>query len=734
MIISLALTFIAIFKGNTRFIVLIAALLLGSLTMSFRQQSLASSAIREYAGTSVEIVAQIVTDPTKTVRKVYGSTFSPQNYTYMARALNVSGSQGNFRLSIPIRIITSDKKVENLLPGQKFSARARVVLSNEARVAALILVSGKIEVLTDPSRWARTLGAIRFGLRNISGTGDAGALIPGMVLGDTAKQSPAFKEAMKRSGLTHLVAVSGANFAIVSGFVLWMMQFLVRKMKWRLSATALTLLAFIALVRPSPSVLRAAAMAAVLLVAQGTGRARDSLPALGFAISAVVIADPWQSRDAGFALSVLATAGLLLFAPKIIASLSRYVPKVFAEALAPSIAATLFCSPVLVALSGYLSPISVIANLLAAPVVAPITILGFIAALLAPIIPFISRILIFIIHFPAGFIGWVARWASHFPVIVLGVGRTGFIRIVVIIFIVLIFRMYSSKALRKISITFLILILCATWIHRFPAGDWQVGQCDVGQGDSMVINLGSHRGIVFDTGPDSSLEDHCLRQFGITHISLLILSHFHADHVEGLQGALHGRKIDQVWISTYSEPAMESLRVSQLLGTTPTIRAQQGMRTVIESNRGAIQINVLWPQISLRTFDSLPGDGSAVNNSSIATLISAPDFTLFAGGDLEPLAQIEVIPMLYKVDIYKVSHHASKYQDGGMIKLLNPQLALISVGAGNMYGHPALSTISALRRGGTRVVRTDKDGAIAVTAREHHLSIRTSKSGLDLFH
>ena len=168
----------------------------------------------------------------------------------------------------------------------------------------MLLVDKEMEVLTPPSRWASALGAIRTGLRTHSGDGDAGALIPGMVLGDTSKQSAQFKDQMKRSGLTHLVAVSGANFAIVSSFVLWCMQFLIRSTRYRMIATAIALTCFIALVRPSPSVLRAAAMAAVLLSAHATKRKTDSLPALGFAIAAVVLADPWQSRDAGFALSV----------------------------------------------------------------------------------------------------------------------------------------------------------------------------------------------------------------------------------------------------------------------------------------------------------------------------------------------------------------------------------------------------------------------------------------------
>ena len=698
--------------------------------MSLRQQSLENSAIRQFNGSSIELIAQVVTDPTKSARKVYGSTFAPQNYTFLARVIHVEGQLGKFDLRIPVRIITQDSHSYSLLPGQSFSARARVIRSDEARVAVLALLEGDITVLTPASRVARTLGSIRTGLREISGDGDSGALIPGMVLGDTSKQSAQFKESMKRSGLTHLVAVSGANFAIVSGFVLWLMQFLVRKLRWRLGATALTLIAFIALVRPSPSVLRAAAMAAVLLLAQGSGRARDSLPALGFAMGAVVIADPWQSRDAGFALSVMATAGLLLLAPKIVTFFTRFLPKIFAQALAPPIAATLFCSPILVALSGYISPISVVANLLAAPVVAPITILGFIAALLAPIVPFVSGILISIIRYPAAFIGAVAEWASHFPVLSLGVGMQGFIRIILIIAIAISMRIFLQPIFRKVILFFLILLLAMTWIHRFPSGDWQVAQCDVGQGDSLVLNLGLRRAIVIDVGPDSAAEDRCLRQLGIEEISLLILTHFHADHVQGLEGAMNGRKIDQVWVSTNSQPLSESTRVDELIGDIPKITVHQGMRTVIQ---GDISISILWPEISMRAFDSLPGDGSAINNSSIALLVETPHYSLFAAGDIEPPVQIQIAPLLRPVDIYKVSHHGSKYQDETLMKILKPQVAIISVGAGNSYGHPALSTMAALRQGGARVVRTDRDGAIALTAREHKISIRTSKSGLDLF-
>ena len=661
------------------------------------------------------VTAEVVTDPSKT---------STGSYSFIARAVLVNNSSIHYKLRVPIRVMTSDQSVTQLLPGQRFSAQGRIVASKEARVAALVVIKSDIEIQTQPSHWASALGAIRLGLRSLSGDGDAGALIPGMVLGDTSKQSSDFKNSMKRSGLTHLVAVSGANFALVSAFVLWMMQFLFARMKFRLTATAISLIAFIALVRPSPSVLRAAAMAAVLLIAQGTKRGRDSLPALGFAMAAVVIVDPWQARDAGFALSVLATAGLLLFAPVLIEKMRTRMPEKLAQALAPPIAAIVFCSPIIVALSGYLAPMSVIANLLAAPFVAPITIVGFIAALFSPIAPLLSTILMWFIRFPAGAIALIADWASSFPVLTLRTGKIGFL-------IVASFTLISwllKKWLKQIIIFTLVVLISITWLQRWPGGDWQVANCDIGQGDSMVINLGNHRGLVIDVGPDPVAEDRCLKALGINEIPLLILSHFHADHVAGLPGALKNRTVGQVWVSVNSAPLVESAMAQSALKGVEMIKAVRGM----SSKLGPLTIKVLWPTLSATSFAEMPGDGSQINNSSIATLITCDAFSIFAGGDIEPPVQEILVKDVGPVDIYKVSHHGSRYQDLAFMAALHPRISIISVGVGNTYGHPAVQTLGALARLGSEVVRTDIDGAIAVQVRNHHFTIRKAKGRFNL--
>ena len=683
--------------------------------MSIRQASLAHSQISRFFMQSATITAEVVTDPSKT---------STGNYSFIARAVLVNNSSIHYKLRVPIRVMTSKQSVTTLLPGQRFSAQGRIVASKEARVAALVVIKDDIEIQTQPSRWASALGAIRLGLRSLSGDGNAGALIPGMVLGDTSKQSVEFKNSMRRSGLTHLVAVSGANFALVSAFVLWMMQFLFARMKFRLSATAISLIAFIALVRPSPSVLRAAAMAAVLLVAQGTKKGRDSLPALGFAMAAVVVVDPWQARDAGFALSVLATAGLLLFAPVLIEKLSIHLPGKLAQALAPPIAATVFCSPIIVALSGYLAPMSVIANLLAAPFVAPITIVGFIAALFSPFAPLISTVLIWFIRFPAGAIALIAHWASSFPVLTLQSGKIGFL-------IIASFTLGSwllKKWFKHIIVFTLVILISITWLQRWPGGDWQVANCDIGQGDSMVINLGNHQGIVIDVGPDPVAEDRCLKALGIREIPLLILSHFHADHVAGLTGAIKNRAVGQVWVSVNSAPLIESAKAQAALKGVEMIKAVRGMSARV----GPLTIRVLWPTLSATSFEEMPGDGSQINNSSIAILITSDAFSLFAGGDLEPPVQEILVKDVGPVDIYKVCHHGSRYQDLAFMSALHPRISIISVGAGNTYGHPAVQTLEALARLGSEVLRTDIDGAIAVQVRNHQFTVRRAKGRFNL--
>lgn len=597
--------------------------------MSIRQVSLDTSSIHHLIGREATLVFTAVSDS----KKIDNGKIS-----LIAKARGV-----------PVRVIGFG---EEYLPSSKFKAKGNLLESKEPRVAALFVSWQKFHPISSANWWQRKFGEVRSGLRSASK--DA-PLIPGMVLGDTSLQSAEFSNAMRRSGLTHLTAVSGANFAIISSFLLWLMQFLIRRINLRLLATSIVLIAFIGLVRPSPSVLRAAAMAAVVIFAKSHRERSDSIPSLGFAVAIVVIADPWQSRDPGFALSVLATAGLLLIAPKL------KLPKGFAE----PIAASILCAPIIVALSGYLSITSIIANVLVAPLVAPVTILGFIAALLPPL----AQMLISIAKIPAGLITKIAYTAADFPVIQM--------KSALLILAIGLLMYFGRRYLILIVPIFLLL----TFLQRWPNNDWQIANCDVGQGDAMVLKVAPNSAVVIDVGPEPKLIDQCLKALSIHKVPLLILTHPHADHIGGLSGAVAGREVGQIMRDAMRGEILEI---------------------------GQLKIEILWPDNSTHFFTDNGGEGSAVNNQSIVALISSPDYTLLTTGDAEPDVQKLISPP--KVKYLKVAHHGSKYQDLRFNALADPDLAIISVGKGNKYGHPANSTVKLFKH----MLRTDKDGAIAI--------------------
>ena len=570
-------------------------------------------------------------------------------------------------------------------------------------MAGLVAIKGYCSVIHGTDFIGRISGSIRDHFRSVAGLipGTGGALIPGLVLGDTSLETPGFIMQMRRVGLTHLTAVSGENFAIIAAFMLWLMQWIIPRLRVRLILTGIILILFINLVRPSPSVLRASIMTAVLLFAKARGEKSSALPALGLAITVLILVDPFQAIDPGFALSVGATAGILLIAPRL------PIP----QFLAIPLSATLICTPIIIAISGQLSLISIPANVLSALVIAPITIVGFIAAISAPVAPAISRILLLMVAPLSSWIAGVAQRLSSFPVLKLPKSFIG--AGLVLICLILLLR-NSWRTL----LSFLVLILVAQLIShsQWPGSAWIAVNCDVGQGDGMVVNLGAHSAIVIDTGPDPALMDACLRSLGVNEIPLLVLTHFHADHVGGLSGIIN-RPIGQVWETNNGAPQFEFDQTNRLLVGIPTSVVKQGESITFPAPVGKISLDVLWPRESVESFASLPGAGSAINNSSIALIITINGIKIYTAGDIEPPVQQTLVEsgLLTNVDLMKVSHHGSAYQYLPLLAALHPTFAFISVGIGNPYGHPSLLTINSLLKSGIKVFRTDLDGGIAIS-------------------
>ncbi|MGH8895109.1 MAG: ComEC/Rec2 family competence protein, partial [Actinomycetes bacterium] len=231
--------------------------------------------------------------------------------------------------------------------------------------------------------------------------------------------------------------------------------------------------------------------------------------------------------------------------------------------------------------------------------------------------------------------------------------------------------------------------------------------CDVGQGDALVLAAGPGRGVVVDAGPDPRAVDSCLRGLGVDRVPLVVLSHLHADHVEGLPGVLRGRKVGEVQVGLYDEPAAELRRVRRWCGAVgvPVTRTRVGDRVRV----GSVSWTVLWPRRVVQA-------GSVPNNASTVLLVRTVGVSLLLTGDVEPEAQRALVATaaMGPVDVLKVAHHGSADQAGELLDAVRPKVALVSAGEGNDYGHPAPSTLRALRASGAIVGRTDRDGTLLV--------------------
>nr|WP_246594108.1 ComEC/Rec2 family competence protein [Streptomyces auratus] len=619
-----------------------------------------------------------------------------------------------------------------------------------------------------PTALGRLAGSLRAGLREATDglRPDARALLPGLVVGDTSRVSPDLDDAFRATDLTHLLAVSGSNLTIVLALLIGPPHLASRverrglapRLGLSLRGTAVVggalALAFVVVCRPDPSVLRAAACGLITLLAIGTGRRRSLLPALAAAVLLLVLYDPWLARSYGFLLSVLATGALLLLAPRWSTALQRRrVPPRIAEVIAAAAAAQAVCAPVVAVLAARVGLVAVPCNLLAELAVGPATVLGFAALAAAPVALPVARALAWCAGWPAGWIAGVARTGAALP----GAefewpgGWTGglMLAVVLVVLVPVGRRLLRRPWLCALCALAVLLAVCrpapfTRVITGWPPPGWRAVVCDVGQGDGLVLAAGDGTALVVDTGPEPRAIDRCLTDLGVRRIPLLVLTHFHADHVDGLPGALRGRSVGAIETTTLEDPPGQAqfVRTTAAAAGVPIVRAAAGERRHL----GPLSWEVLWPPVP----PDLPGpskpgapdsqeavldgrNGSEAldgpNDASVTLLVHTRGLTILLLGDLEPPAQRALWaahPELGAVDVLKVAHHGSAHQDPLLIRRLAPRLALISCGAGNPYGHPAIGTLAAFRAQGVRVLRTDTDGALAILGTTARLSAMVS--------
>lgn len=557
---------------------------------------------------------------------------------------------------------------------------------------------------------------------NIGVSPDAQALTLGLAIGDASQASQQLVAEMKIVSLTHLVAVSGANCAIVVGAV----YFLLRKLslRARVFTSIAVLIFYVFLVGAQPSVLRAAVMASAVMISLLFGRKTNPLLVLSLAVTALLVADPSLAVSISFALSVAATAGILLLAPALYERFKQRMPKAVALGLGVSASSQLMCFPILLQLQSGLPTYSLLANLLCEPLVAPITVLSLLAVFVSWFPP-LSTAIFYLASFASALIVSIAHFLANLP-LATAPWLSGAIGVLFAVLLAasVAFWLKAHSALARFSAgvtamlcltaSFAGLANSAVQMSRWPEPDWQIASCDVGQGDATVLRS-ENRVALIDVGRFEPKIDACLSQLGISKIDLLVLTHFDFDHVGGLAGALKNRQVAVALLSPFEDarPAVEASHDLLHDAGAKSVFAERGMSGSI----GSVDWIVLSPS---KTAD----EAEDSNDASITMLFRFDEFSLLSLADLGEKGQMRLAsemsswlsPWVREHDlVMKVSHHGSADQYAELIEYLQPEVALISVGRSNGYGHPTRRTLDLLARTSSIICRTDQLGSIGLS-------------------
>ena len=632
------------------------------------------------------------------------------------------------------------------------------------RIGAWGSLDGReMRLLERPADPGTMLESVRRGagdlLANVLPEPEAG-LAAGILIGLRDRVDRSVAAEFTTAGVSHVVAISGWNIAIVAAAIAALAGRLGRRR--RAVVTAIAIVTYICFAGASPSVLRAGAMAGVVLFARETGRAGRAAAALGWAAALLLLANPRLVGDAGFQLSTLATGGLIAWATPLTATLDRWTggraPAWLTESLGVSLAAQAATLPVVLASFGRLALIAPVVNLAVVPLVAPAMAAGIVAMLGAAAVelgaPGLAGVVLaapawVALRLIVGIVGVAAAVplasVSLEPPLgqLVGIGsivaggaamgwwrrhpRSGGTRPTVSE------RPIQRPGSRSVRLASGLLIVTVTVagavIVSRSGGVARVSVLDVGQGDAILVE-GSRGGrLLVDGGPDP---DRLLVELDRRippwdrRIDVIVLSHPHEDHVAGLALLLDRYDVGRVFEPGMRGPGpgyaawLDRVRDAE---THPRLSIAAGDALRVDD----IDLRVLWP-IRGEVPDEPPDSGTGINNVSVVLLGSVGPRRFLLAGDVEeevdPSLLAEGLPT---VDFLKVAHHGSRTATTeAFVSIVRPRVAVASAGTGNPYGHPARSTLDRLSAAGTRVYRTDQDGTVSVAFDATGMSVRTS--------
>ncbi|MGD9933142.1 MAG: DNA internalization-related competence protein ComEC/Rec2 [Dehalococcoidia bacterium] len=571
------------------------------------------------------------------------------------------------------------------------------------------------------------------------------SLAAGIAIGRDDGLPPGVVEEFRASGLAHLTAVSGSNVAILAALIFVVATPVVGR-QWAILPAAMVLAFYLLAAGLAPTVVRSTIMAWTFLAGAAMGRPQGGLAALGLAAIVMTAIDPGLARDVGFQLSLASTAGLIVLAPWIESGLTRalmkarvagFVGRVPVQAFSYTTAATLATLPIVATTFGRVSVAGLWANVVAEPVFLLAFPLSVITGLAGWVHPDLGWAMGIVTYYPLKFVLEVASVAASMP------GASASTNSVSSGWAMLLFGAYAAigwllyrrfapeapwtppsrlDTTLRWGIASLGSGAVAAWVGFSTFGPLggpgvlEVVVLDVGQGDATLVRTPGGRSVLVDGGPS---DIRLARELGAVlphwdrRIDLVILSHADEDHVAGLAG-LHRRFLVGQSVSNGIAGGGEAAGL---------FRQRAGEVLLIEAGEvffvDGVRFEVLWPPVAATPVNR--------NDGSMVIRVVYGDTSVLLTGDIESRAQDGLLEsgVLLRADILKVPHHGAATSQGAFFAAVGAEVAVISAGQGNRYGHPADETIDTLA--GTVLYRTDEDGRIRFRSNGETWTVATQR-------
>ncbi len=566
------------------------------------------------------------------------------------------------------------------------------------------------------------------------------ALLTGILLGDDSGMPAELARQFRVTGLTHIIAISGFNIAILAGILLAISRpFL--GYRWSAWFVLVGIALYTVLVGAEAAVVRAAIMAAlVIIAARLLGRPTFVPAALFLAAICMTAVNPFILWDIGFQLSFAATLALMLYVgpvsrwteaklgPQMGRPKTQQITRVLAEVLFATLAAMVLTLPIILYHFGQLSLVSPLANLFVLPAQPGVMIWGGLATLTGMVFPALGQLLAWVAWIFLTYTISMVRFFAAFPAasVPVTLSPAGVLLFYAVIMGLTWFALLSSERRADLMDQYgrklpqraafaglaIAAILIVTWLFSQPDGDLHVHFLDVGQGDATFIQTPSGRQILIDGGAyPTLLNDHLGRiiPFWDRDIDLIIATHPDADHIAALPGIFGRYRVGRLITNgqTVDEQSAQALLAAAVENETAVHQVSAGEVIAIEDG---VKVAVLNPaagvQVQIEEHD---------NDRSVALRLTYGDFSLLLTGDASEIAEKKILvdgqPL--SAVVYKAGHHGAKSSSSaGFLEAVRPQYVIVSAGEGNRYGHPHDEVLERVTDVGAAVLRTDELGTI----------------------